>query len=276
MKMLIIGGNGMAGHLLVRYFRQKGEYQVYYTTRGTVDRDGLLLDVTDDQSVHAILRAVRPDIIVNAVGILNQAAEHNPALAYEVNGIFPHRLRKAADALGARLIHISTDCVFLGDRGSYSEADIPDAASVYGRSKAVGEVKDAPNHVTVRTSIIGPEIRSSCIGLMHWFMQQKGDVSGYCRVLWNGVTTLELARAVEAFAMNRVSGLVHLVYPTPISKYELLQCMKKAFDKQDVQIIPDETTTLDRTLIATRSDVQYVVPHYEEMLQQLAEWTRNQ
>ncbi|OPA80170.1 NAD(P)-dependent oxidoreductase [Paenibacillus selenitireducens] len=276
MKMLIIGGNGMAGHLLVRYFRHKGTYQVLHTTRDAADREGFLLDVTDQQAVDALLKSIRPDMIVNAVGVLNQAAEQNKSLAYEVNGLFPHRLRKLADKLGARLIHISTDCVFKGDRGQYSETDTPDAVSVYGRSKAVGEVSDAPHHLTIRTSIIGPEIRSECIGLLHWFMQQKGEVSGYRGVLWNGVTTLELARAVDSFALSSVSGLIHLVHPNPISKYELLGLFQEVFNKQDVKIVPDEVMRLDRTLINTRSDVQYDVPQYQEMLQQLADWERTQ
>lgn len=274
MKMLIIGGNGMAGHLLVRYFRHTGTYQVLHTTRDTADREGLLLDVTDQQGVNTLVTSIRPDLIVNVVGVLNQSAENNKSLAYEVNGLFPHRLRKLADELGARLIHISTDCVFQGDRGRYSETDIPDAVSVYGRSKAVGEIRDTPHHLTIRTSIIGPEIRKEGIGLLYWFMQQKGDVSGYCRVLWNGVTTLELARAIDRFAMSNVSGLIHLVQPNPISKYELLRLFQQVFNKQDVRIVPDETISLDRTLIHTRNDFQYDVPPYEEMLQQLADWER--
>lgn len=274
MKMLIIGGNGMAGHLLVRFFQQEGKYRVFYTTRDRSDQEGLLLDASDPHMTEMLVRAVRPDFIVNAAGILNQAADRNKVEAYEVNGLFPHRLRKAADTIGARVIHISTDCVFLGDRGGYSESDEPDGVTVYARSKALGELKE-PNHLTIRTSIIGPEIRASCIGLLHWFMQQKGEISGYCRVLWNGVTTLELAKAIKDVAEKPIAGIVHLNNPHPVSKFELLQQFRQVFAKNDVQIVPDDHFQLDRTLVHTRQDFTYQVPGYDVMLQELASWMRS-
>lgn len=273
MKLLVLGGQGMAGHLIIEYFRRQGRHTVFYTTRDKSDEGGLLLDVTDCLKVEKLLEAVRPQVIINAVGVLNQFAENDKINAYHINGFLPHRLQRMAESLGARLIHISSDCVFLGSRGGYREDDEPDGTSVYALTKALGEVR-SPGHVTIRTSIIGPEIRSSGIGLMHWFMQRKGTVQGYVNVLWNGVTTLELAKAIDSLLDSSVSGLVHLAYPEKISKYELLLLMQEIWNITEVKIIPSDTPVLDRSIISTRTDWKYEVPHYREMLKEMEIWMR--
>ncbi|MDP4098492.1 SDR family oxidoreductase [Paenibacillus sp. P96] len=274
MKILVLGGNGMAGHMLVQYFRQQGGHRVYYTTRDPSDTDGLLLDATDFGMAESLIQAVRPSILINAVGVLNQFAEEDKVKAYEINGILPHRLRKAADLINARLIHISTDCVFSGARGGYSEQDATDGTSAYALTKALGEVR-ATGHLTIRTSIIGPEIRKGGIGLFQWFMQQKGKVSGYRQVMWNGVTTLELAKAIDVLMKQELSGLVHLACPQSVSKHDLLQMMQQIWGKEDVSIIPVNMPVQDRTLQSTRPDMKYAVPDYRDMLEELHSWIRN-
>lgn len=273
MKLLILGGNGMAGHMLADYFRSRGRYSVFHTTRDKSDKEGLYIDAEDVAGVDKLLEIVAPDIVVNAMGVLNQFAAADVITAYHINGFLPHRLRRKAAALGARLIHISTDCVFEGTRGAYSENDEPDGVSVYARSKCLGEVHD-DGHLTIRTSIIGPEIRSGGIGLMEWFLAQKGEVSGYRRVMWNGVTTLALAKAVEEVMESPLSGLIHLAHPQPLSKYELLLHMQKAFGKLDAEVVADDGPVQDRTLVNTREDVKIVLPPYPEMLAELADWMR--
>ncbi|MBP2002139.1 dTDP-4-dehydrorhamnose reductase [Paenibacillus shirakamiensis] len=271
MKLLIFGGSGMAGHLLVRYFQEKGTHHVFYTTRNTEDPEGLIVDVNDPALVERTVEIVRPDVIINAVGVLNQFAEADKIGAFHVNGFLPHRLRRAADAIGARLIHISTDCVFLGLKGHYSEEEEPDGTSSYAVSKALGEIRD-PGHLTIRTSIIGPEVRTSGIGLLQWFLNQEGIVHGYTHVLWNGVTTLELAKVIEASLDSNLSGLIHLAHPDMVSKYELLELFQKTWHKSDVTIVKEDGPVLDRTLRSTRSDVQFSLPPYSIMLEELAEW----
>ncbi|HUC94100.1 MAG TPA: SDR family oxidoreductase [Paenibacillus sp.] len=278
MKMLVIGGQGMAGHMLVRYFcRQESGVDVVYTVRrlaGAAADNERLLEAADFEAVLRMVKAERPDVIVNAAGVLNQDAEERPVAAYSVNGLLPHWLRHAADETGSRLIHISSDCVFSGSRGGYAETDRPDGTSVYARSKALGEVTD-PRHLTIRTSIVGPEIRPAGIGLLYWFMRQKGPVKGYARVMWNGVTTLELAKAVEYAAANpQVGGLVHLTAPQPVSKLELLRLFAEVFDRRGVVIEPSEEPRIDRTLQATRSDWRYEAQPYRPMLEELARWMR--
>lgn len=274
MSILVFGGNGMAGHMLVQYFRQQEEHRVYYTTRDPGDPDGLLLDASNFGMMESIIQTVRPSVIINAVGVLNQFAEKDKVRAYEINGILPHRLRKAADLVGAKLVHISSDCVFSGTRGGYKERDRPNGTSVYAVTKALGEVVEG-GHLTIRTSIIGPEIREGGIGLFQWFMQQKGEVTGYRQVMWNGVTTLELAKAIDVLMKQELSGLVHLACPQPVSKHDLLQLMQHIWDKKDVTIIPVDVPVQDRTLRSTRPDMKYVVPDYREMLEELHSWIRN-
>lgn len=274
MKILIVGGNGMAGHILVQYFRRQRGFRVYYTTRNPHDADGLLLDAADFGMAEVIIQAVQPSVIINAVGVLNQFAEQDQVNAYEMNGILPHRLRKAADAVGAKLIHISTDCVFSGDRGGYTEQDLPDGTSAYALSKSLGEV-NATGHLTIRTSIIGPEIRERGIGLFHWFMQQTGQVTGYRRVMWNGITTLELAKAIHALMKQELYGLVHLACSQSISKHDLLHLIQQIWGKEDVSIMAVEEPVQDRTLRSVRPDMTYVVPGYRHMLEELHLWIKN-
>ncbi|RCX19777.1 dTDP-4-dehydrorhamnose reductase [Fontibacillus phaseoli] len=275
MKLLIIGGNGMAGHLLVKYFHRQDRHSVFYTSRDVRDPHGLVLDASDSFLVEKVVESVRPDIIINAVGVLNQFAEADKINAYHINGFLPHRLQRSADSIGARLIHISTDCVFEGTKGGYSEADEPDGTSVYAVTKALGEIH-APGHLTIRTSIIGPEIRANRIGLMNWFMHSEGKVTGYRNVMWNGVTTLELAKAIDRVMDSPLSGLIHLAHHSPISKHDLLLLMQEIWGLQHITIIPAETPVQDRTLVSTRSDWSYEVPHYREMLKEMERWMREQ
>lgn len=321
MKILILGGVGMAGHMLRRYFASKPGCNVLYTIRQPADEAlapassserALLLDALNLGDADRLLEEVRPDVVINAVGILNQHAEAEPRHAEIVNGLFPHWIAGKLDELGdgGKLVHISTDCVFAGtgdesdgvygvdgvdgvDRkvhaiegdsrrdaddadcrginGRYRETDIPDGTSVYARTKAAGEVKDS-RHLTIRTSIIGPEIRSQGIGLFGWFMKQHGIVHGYTRVLWNGVTTLQLAKSIDDMLRCGVSGLYHLTAPSCISKHDLLGLIAEQFDKRDVRLLPADMPILDRTLACTRTDYRAEVPDYPKMLSELREW----
>lgn len=271
MKLLVLGGSGMAGHMIVEYFKKQGKHAVFYTTRDLHDPFGLVLDVSDNIMVEKVVELVRPNVVINAVGVLNQFAEGDKVNAYHINGLLPHRLRRAADAIGARLIHISSDCVFSGTRGGYCEDDEPDGTNVYALTKALGEVR-APGHVTIRTSIIGPEIRSNGIGLMDWFMKCQGTVKGYCNVNWNGVTTLELAKAIDALLEYQVSGLIHLCHPIAISKHDLLLLFQEIWGLRDITVVPSYEPVQDRSIISTRKDWRYEVPHYREMLKEMAIW----
>ncbi|OXM83484.1 SDR family oxidoreductase [Paenibacillus rigui] len=277
MRVLVIGGNGMAGHLMVQYMTRETSFDLFYTVRQREQRlagsNGLYLDARDSEAVTHLVRAVAPDIIVNCIGILNDFARLHEVEAYRINGLLPHLLAELADRQGARLIHISTDCVFSGERGAYEERHVPDGTSVYAKTKALGEVVKPP-HVTIRTSIIGPEIRANGIGLLHWFMQQRGEIKGFLQVPWNGVTTLELAKFVCHLIEggSGVQGLVHLTAARPLSKCRMLEQFQSVFAKDDVIIRPDDTIVLDRTLKNTRTDLGYAPQDFAAMLVELRDW----
>jgi len=270
MKMLILGGKGMVGHAMVRYFSARPGTTVFYTTRDPADPAGLYLDVCNENKIESVMEIVRPDVTINCIGLLNEEAARREGEALLVNGLLPHRLRRLAELTGGKLVHISTDCVFSGSRGSYREDDLPDGASAYAKTKAMGEVRQPP-HLTVRTSIIGPELKDG-IGLFQWFMKQRGTVPGYRQVLWNGVTTLELAKSVARMLEAGTQGLVHLTAPAPISKYGLLLLFQDIFGRMDVTVIPRDEPILDRTLLNTRGDFQPQVPDYPVMLAELKRW----
>jgi dTDP-4-dehydrorhamnose reductase len=270
MRVLVLGGNGMAGHMIVEYFKRKNAIELFFTTRNS-NQDGIYVDVDNFEEVARVVQSVKPEVIINCVGILNDFAARNIPNAIKINSQLPHFLAELAERMDSKVIHISTDCVFSGQRGSYSEEDITDGTSIYAKTKALGEL-DTPNHLTIRTSIIGPELKENGIGLFHWFMNQTGTIKGFTKVLWNGVTTLELAKAIEKAIEQNTNGLYHLTAPSIISKYELLQLIRQIYRKEDVEILPEDTPVLDRTLRCTRNDLKYSVLDYPEMIRELYHW----
>ncbi|MCD1162387.1 dTDP-4-dehydrorhamnose reductase family protein [Peribacillus frigoritolerans] len=271
MKVLILGGKGMAGHVITAYFQKNPQYKVFYTSRDPECKDSIYLDITIPTKLEEIIESIMPDIIINCIGILNDHASNNPKLAFQVNSLLPHELVKLTERNNGKLIHISTDCVFSGTKGNYTEDDIPDGTSFYAQSKQLGEII-SDKHLTIRTSIIGPELKADGIGLFQWFMKQKGEIKGYEKVLWNGVTTLELAKAIEVLIENNVTGLYHLGSGNKVSKYNLLKLIKRTFNKADVEILPDSHIVQDRTIKNTRNDFYYQIPTYEHMLKELKSW----
>lgn len=274
-KILIIGSKGMAGHIIKEYLTQNN-YDVYSTFRKGEGREELsekefYLDVFDKETLNKILDTVKPEFVINCVGILNQFAEENPDIAIYVNGYFPHYLDRLSQSHSYKLIHITTDCVFSGKKGDYTENDFRDAESYYGRSKAYGEVNNNRT-LTFRTSIIGPDINENGIGLFNWFMKQSGEVKGYSNVIWTGVTTLELAKAIEESLYQNITGLHHLVNNEKISKYELLKLFKKYMNKNDIRVVNFKNYHSDKSLVRTNFDFDYKIKSYEEMIREMSKW----
>jgi dTDP-4-dehydrorhamnose reductase len=261
----------MAGHVMATYFQQKAEFEVYYTSRDLDDKNGIYLDIINTTQLEKLIETIRPDITINCIGLLNDHASNNPKLAFHVNSLLPHQLAKFTERYQGKLIHISTDCVFSGTKGDYTEYDIPDGTSIYAQSKQLGEII-SDKHLTIRTSIIGPELKDNGIGLFLWFMNQSGKIKGYQNVWWNGVTTLELAKAIETMIKHDITGLFHLSSGKKISKFMLLKTIQEVFGKIDVEIVPDFNFIQDRTIKSTRTDFKYEVPTYEEMLLELKNW----
>ncbi|MEG0187638.1 MAG: SDR family oxidoreductase [Algoriella sp.] len=269
-KVLIIGIKGMAGHVMYNYFKKSGNFNVFGIARNITETENeFSLDVSDTVRLQEIIKEDQFDIVINCIGILNKDAEDHPEKAIWFNSYFPHFLEETTRETTTKIIHISTDCVFNGKKGNYSENDVKDGFGFYAQSKALGEIENEKD-LTIRTSIIGPELNKNGIGLFHWFMNQTGEINGYTSAIWSGVTTLELAKAVEYVIEQPTTGLVHLTNGQPINKYDLLSVFKEIW-KTNVTINAFEGKVVDKSLIKScRFD--YQVPTYDQMLKDQYEW----
>ena len=268
-KILILGATGLIGHQV--YFRLKANknFEVYnFSHQRKIADDTVLLDVRNEHFLEKSIVDIKPDFIINCMGVLIAEANRNPENAIFLNAYIPQRLKIIANTLDAKLIHISTDCVFSGKKGSYAEGDIRDADNIYGRAKALGEVTESP-HVTLRTSVVGPEIKEG-EELFHWFMRQEGKIKGFTKSFWSGVTTLELAKAVEWTIENDIQGLYHITNGQPISKYDLLLLFKK-YTKKNVEVEAIEGRITNKSFVDSRQEMSYVIPNYDDMVKSMIE-----
>lgn len=280
MKILVLGGDGMLGHRLLRQLRPSHEVRATlrqdaaaYAHPGLFPAESTYfgVDVRSIERLSEVFADFRPEAVVNAVGIVKQRAAANDAIpSLEINSLLPHRLALLCRAAGARLVHLSTDCVFSGRKGMYREDDPSDADDLYGRSKYLGEV-DGPGCVTLRTSMIGPEL-SRRSGLLEWFLAQRGTIRGFRRAVFSGFTTAELSRVIETVLVRHpgARGLYH-ASAEPISKYDLLVALRDRLGR-GVEIVPDDGFFCDRSLDSSRfrADFGYAPPSWDRMLDELA------
>ena len=273
MKFLVLGCNGMAGHMISLYLKEQGHDVLGFARTKSKLVDSVAGDAKEADFIKEVVGINKFDSIINCIGMLNQFAENNKADAAYLNGFLPHYLAQLTEGTNTQVIHMSTDCVFSGARGQYTETDFPDGATFYDRSKALGEIEDDKN-VTLRNSIVGPDIKKSGIGLLNWFMQQRGEVQGYIGAIWTGQTTLQLAKTMEVAARERAHGLYNAVPDTSISKCELLRLFNKYLRKDKVTIVPVDKMTADKSLKRTHWEFGYKIPDYEMMICELAEWMK--
>lgn len=270
-KIFLIGSKGMAGHVIYHYLKEQTNYQVVDVARGSEFFEPTYsLDITDFGQLKKILTKESPDVVINCIGILNKDAEDHPDMAILLNSYLPHFVAGVGKELGFKLVHISTDCVFNGKKGNYSLSDPKDGIGFYAQTKALGEVTYG-NNLTLRTSIVGPELKDDGIGLFHWVMKQKGEIKGYTNAFWTGVTTVELAKAIGAAIEQDIKGLHHLVYGEKISKYDLIDLFKIVFEK-DIQIMPFDDYHVDKSLVKDNSNFDYNVPSYKKMIEEMRQW----
>ena len=279
MKILILGGDGMLGHQLLRLLGDQHEVKVTlrqefsaYAGSDLFSPDNAFagVDVRVSDRVLAVLSEFHPDAVVNAVGIVKQRPDGLDVIPnLEINALLPHRLALICRAIGSRFIHISTDCVFSGNRGHYREDDRPDPVDIYGHSKLLGEVS-SEGAITLRTSIIGLGLYRKT-SLIDWFLRQESRIPGYRNAIFSGFTTKELSRVIEKLLLMhpRASGLYHLSSSTT-SKYDLLVRLKTKLGR-DTEIIPDDAVRIDRSLDSTRfrHEFSYTPPSWDEMLDEL-------
>jgi len=262
MKILVLGVSGMLGHKVFAEFSRAGDCEVLGTLRSpsllrhfdeaSRERISVGIDVLDQDALTKLFAQVRPDVVINCVGLIKQLANaEDPLTALPLNAMLPHRLSALCRLSGARLIHVSTDCVFSGSRGNYREDDISDADDLYGKSKYIGEVRNDTHAITLRTSIIGHELGSN-VALVDWFLSQQGRVKGYRRAIFSGLPTVELARVMRDVVLPRpeLHGLYH-VSAAPIAKYDLLGLIAQQYGKQ-IEIDGDDALAIDRSLDSSR------------------------
>ena len=275
----------MIGHHLMTSWQDR--HEVFVTLREDApayaalrqfqpDRAYFGVDVSRLQDVVNAIADARPEVVVNAAGIVKQRPSAKETIAsLEVNALYPHRLAQVCRASGARLIHLSTDCVFSGRRGRYTEEDAPDPEDLYGRTKLLGEVTEA-HCLTLRTSIIGLELHRK-VSLVEWFLAQRGTVRGFRRAIYTGLTTREIARAIEHLLVEHrtLSGVWHLS-SEPIAKLDLLATLARKLKRTDVEVVADDSLVCDRSLdsAALRRRVAYRVPPWDQMLDELVEQIR--
>lgn len=274
MKFLVLGCNGMAGHMLSLYLKEGGyevdgfarkESPFIHTVLGDARDTGLLRNIIEKGNYRAV---------INCIGVLNKFAELNHEAAVFLNSYVPQFLAKITEKLATQIIHISTDCVFSGSRGCYTESDFPDGKLFYDRSKALGEL-DNEKDITFRMSIVGPDANEKGIGLINWFMQQQGKVKGYKNAMWTGQTTLQLAKTIEHAARQRVHGLYNMVPEDKISKYDMLVLFNQYLRSKPIEIEPEENFRTDKSLKRTNYGLfSYRIPEYEQQIRELGTWMR--
>lgn len=272
MRFLVLGASGMAGHLISLYLKESGHSVTGFSRHDLQFLDSQIIgDATDVNTLRQV-DWNGYDVVVNCIGVLNKAADTNPNASW-LNGGLPHFLADVTSDLSTRVFHMSTDCVFAGNSGPYTERSKPDGKSVYDRTKAEGELNDEKN-LTFRNSIVGPDINPNGIGLLNWFMQQNGPVKGFTGAIWTGLTTLELAKAMEYEASEVAYGLVNMVPDGSINKYELLQLFNRDLRGESIKIMSDSGLQLDKTLVRTNYKPTYLPKSYPEQIREMADWIR--
>lgn len=268
--IVVLGAQGMAGHVMAEHLTQSPDYKVLGVARTAGRFVSQALDVLNFNNLEKYLHDVAPDVVVNCIGVLVSRANNYVANAILINSYLPQFLSELGSKLDYKLVHISTDCVFSGKAGQYHENSFRDGDDNYARTKALGEVVNERD-LTIRTSIIGPELKDGGTGLMDWFLKQVEEVNGYTQAYWSGVTTLELAKATCEFIDQKVTGLYQLCPQQKISKFDLLQLMAKIWNRQ-IRISPLDCYVIDKSLVCTRTDFTYPQPEYEPMLLEMKRW----
>lgn len=277
MKVLVLGVSGMLGSAVYRLFSQDPSHIVWGTERGDLARRNIRdvstqriisgVEVNDWDDLVGTINKIQPEIIINCVGVVKQlTSAQDPLVIVPINTLLPHRLYGLCISRNCRLIHISTDCVFLGDRGNYSESDVPDARDLYGLSKYLGEI-DRPGAITLRTSIVGHELASNH-SLVCWFLSQNERVRGFARAIFSGLPTVELARVIKDVILPRphLHGLYN-VSAEAINKYDLLRIISAEYNKT-IEISRDEDLVIDRSLDSSRfrTDTGYLAPRWPDLV----------
>lgn len=273
MRFFVLGVNGMAGHIISLYLKEKGHEVTGFDLKKSEHIKTVVGNAKDIDLIKNTIENGDFDYIINAIGLLNQVAEDRKADAVFLNSYLPHILAYLTKDMKTSIIHMSTDCVFSGKKGEYTEKDFKDGETFYDRTKALGELDDDKN-ITFRNSIVGPDMNENGIGLFNWFMKQSGTINGFSKVMWTGLTTLQLAKTMEQAAIKGVTGLYNMVHKENISKADLLRLFNKYFRNNELNITDKDDIVADKTLIRTNFEFDYIIPDYETMVAEMAQWVQ--
>lgn len=274
MRILVLGATGMAGHTIAIYLKEQGHDVVAFSRKDFPFCKNVIGDASDLNLIKKLVRDGEFDVVINCIGVLNQDAEINKHQSVFLNSYLPHYLSYITKNITTKVIQMSTDCVFSGKVGNYNEKSIRDGETFYDRSKALGEIENNKD-LTFRNSIIGPDMNKNGIGLFNWFMKQSKEVNGYNKAIWTGITTLTLAKAMEKATRDNLVGMYNLVNNKTISKYELLQLFNKYFKDNQLIINKSDNIIVNKSLVNNRTDFDFVVPSYEDMIKEMKEWVIN-
>ena len=267
----MLGATGMAGHVISIYLSEQGHEVTTFSRKKFLYCENIIGDAFNLDLLSDIIFTGGFDVVINCIGILNKNAEKNKDKAVFLNSYLPHYLSSLTRKIDTRIFHMSTDCVFSGKTGGYKEHSLRDGEVFYDRSKALGEIENQKD-LTFRNSIIGPDMNMNGIGLFNWFMKQETTIKGYNRAIWTGVTTITLARTMEKATVEKLSGLYNLVNNDVISKYNMLNLFNKFFKQGRINIELCNDVVIDKSLVNTRVDFDFVVPSYEEMIIEMKKW----
>ena len=270
----MLGSTGMIGHQVYNHLNLENEYHLYdISYRNKLTKNTILLDVREEQALIRLVKGINPQFIINCIGTLVEESKENPELADYTNAQLPPKLERLADQIEAKLIHMSTDCVFSGYKTEpYIENDQKDGLDTYAKTKGRGEIINE-RHLTLRTSVVGPELKKDGAQLFNWFMSESNEINGFADAIWSGVTSLELAKAVKWAITNQITGLYHITNGFPISKNKLLHLFKR-YTKKDIEIKAIRGININKHFIDTRKLINYSIPSYEEMISKMIEKIR--
>jgi dTDP-4-dehydrorhamnose reductase len=277
-KVLVLGNKGMLGHVLYEAFQANDntkKYDVIGINRSVdnTDNNSYTLDALNLDKLDRFIKNQEPKYIVNCIGSLVEASINKPSLAIQTNSLLPHFLNEISEKYNFKLIHISTDCVFDGKKGKYKESDKKTETNYYGLTKNLGEINNSRN-LTIRTSIIGPELKLKPTGLFDWIMSQKTKtINGYSNAIWSGLTTLELSKFIIWSLDKDINGIVHATNSIGISKYDLVKLTDQVFDLK-INLLKNKDYKIDKTLLNTNIN-NYNFPAYIKMIHDMKDWIDN-
>ncbi len=264
----------MAGHVISKYLKNCNEkFEIINVARTTnLKIPDYLLNILEFADLEKLIESLNPNIIINCVGLLNSNAEEKINDSILINAFLPNFLAEKTKSSKCKIIHLSTDCVFSGKKGNYIESDLKDGNGIYSNTKSLGEIINNKD-LTIRTSIIGPELNINGVGLFNWFTKQSGDIIGYNKVIWSGITTITLAKSILELIKNDTIGLVHLTNNNTITKFDLLNTFKKEFKNSNVNVIHlDNNYISNKSFINTRTDLNFDIPLYSDMISEMKNW----